>query len=64
MATAVGQLRRAFSDAIDLDHDLTGRIEARFGGAVSGVTRIGLYRTDGAHVRGIDGVRLPQTTST
>jgi hypothetical protein len=50
-----------FSDAIDLDHELTGRIEARFEGAVSGVTRIGLYRTDGAQVKGVDGARQPQT---
>jgi hypothetical protein len=50
-----------FSDAIDLDHELTGRIEARFEGAVSGVTRIGLYKTDGAQVKGVDGARRPQT---
>ena len=36
-----------FSDSIDTEHTLTGRLEARFRGAVSGLTRIGLYRTDG-----------------
>ena len=51
-----------FSDAIDVDHELTGRLKARFGGAVSGLTRIGLYRTDGGPVKGLDGAASPQTT--
>jgi hypothetical protein len=43
-----------FSDQIELDHTLEGRIEARFEGAVSGLTRIDMYRTDGrpAHLNG------------
>lgn len=47
-----------FSEQIDLDqhHVLRGRIEARFAGAVSGLTRIDLYRTDGAP-RHLDGSR-------
>jgi hypothetical protein len=52
-----------FSDAIDLDYELTGRIEARFRGAVSGLTRIGLYRTDGGPVKGLDGARSPITVA-
>jgi hypothetical protein len=51
-----------FSDAIDVDPELTGRIEARFGGAVSGLTRIGLYRTDGGPVKRLDGAASPRTT--
>jgi hypothetical protein len=43
-----------FSDHIDLEHTLRGRIEARFDGAISGLNRIDLYRTDGspAHLDG------------
>src|SRR3954469_12966658 len=47
-----------FSEQIDLDqhHVLRGRIEARFAGAVSGLTRVDLYRTDGAP-KHLDGSR-------
>lgn len=45
-----------FSDRIDLDHVLRGRIEALFAGAVSGLTRVDLYRTDGAPAH-LDGSR-------
>lgn len=51
-----------FSDDIDTDHHLRGRLEARFGGAVSGLTRVGLYRTDGGPVKKLDGTASPQTT--
>jgi len=50
-----------FSDAIDTDHPLRGRLEARFDRAVSGLTRVGLYRTDGGPVKKLDGTASPQT---
>jgi hypothetical protein len=49
-----------FSDQIELDHTLRGRIEARFEGAVSGLTRIDMYRTDGRPAH-LDGSRKPIT---
>jgi hypothetical protein len=47
-----------FSEQIDLDqhHVLRGRLEARFTGAVSGLSRIDLYGTDGSP-RHLDGSR-------
>ena len=50
-----------FSERIDLDHELTGRIEARFAGAMSGLTRTVMYRTDGGRVNGLDGMNKPVT---
>lgn len=58
-----GAIRLAvrFSERIDLDHELTGRIEARFAGAVSGLTRTIVYRTDGSPVARLDGMNKPVT---
>lgn len=50
-----------FSERIDFDHELTGRIEARFKGAVSGLTRTAVYRTDGGPVDRLDGTLKPLT---
>jgi hypothetical protein len=50
-----------FSDVIDLDDEITGKLEVRFGGAISGITRVGLYRTDGGLVSRLDGTRKPMT---
>ena len=52
-----------FSERVDLDHELTGRIEARFAGAVSGLTRTAVHRTDGNRVPRLDGVRKPVTVA-
>jgi hypothetical protein len=52
-----------FSERIDLDHELTGRIEARFEGAVSGLTRTAVYRTDGNWVPRLSGTRRPVTVA-
>ena len=52
-----------FSERIDCDHELTGRIEARFAGAVSGLTRTVVYRTDGNPVKHLDGMHKPVTVA-
>lgn len=57
------RLTVGFSERIDLDHELTGRIEARFAGAVSGLTRTVVYRTDGGPVTRLDGTEKPVTVA-
>ena len=59
----VVRLTVRFSERIDFDYELTGRIEARFTGAVSGLTRTVVYRTDGNPVPRLDGMLKPITVA-
>lgn len=52
-----------FSDGIDVDQEVSGRIKARFAGTVSGLTRTVVYRTDGGPVKWLDGTNKPVTVA-